>query len=180
MIKTLTLSIDEIRQLIEIADPKHRQQVLQSLTDNAATPPTEIAAEDYAETHPMALRLAEKIRRKAEAAERRRLKRQNRQEQPHQSNEETWEEKRPVEKIEIYLDEPTVDRLLWLKKNHKLWRKAINCITESIIGSSIPRQLRVQIQSLLRRLFDYIDPLIRKVNKYYDIPKQFRPRFASI
>lgn len=179
MIKTLTLSIDEIRQLIEIADPEHRQQVLQSLTDNVATPPTEIAAEDYAETHPMALRLAEKIRRKAESAKRRRLNRQKRQEQSVNPEKGIQIAELPVEKVEIMLDDATVDRLLWLKENHKLWRKAINCITGAIMGSSIPRELRYQIQYLLRRLFDYLDPLIREANKYYDTPKQFRPRFVS-
>lgn len=182
MIKTLTLSIDEIRQLIEISDPDHRNQVLKSLTDNAATPPTEIAPENYAEAPPMALRLAQKIRRKAADAERRRSRRQNKQKQILDSD---APKSKPApaktnENVVIELSEATVSRLLWLKQNHKLWCKAINCIVESISGSNIPLQLRAQIQLPLNHLFDYLNPLIHQAADYHLTPKQFRPRFATI
>lgn len=182
-IKTLSLSIDEIRQLIEISDPDHRQQVLQSLTNATTDPDEEINPDDYAETHPMALRIAEKVNKKINAAKRRRLKRSQKAKQPESetTSPTVVSERQPApdEKIFVELTAATVDRLLWLKQNHKLWRKAINCIIEAISGSNIPHQLRTQIQPLLKRLFNYLDPLIRQASQYYKTPKRFRPRFAT-
>ena len=182
--QTLSLTVEEIASLIKISDPGEQEQVMQSLIENSENPKTDIDRSDYNDAHPMAQRIAEKFRRKAKAAERRRLKRlQSPTEEttPTSKNTETLPKVQVQDNntIVLELNEATVGRLLWLKQNHKSWAKAINCIVEAISGSEIPRYLRSRLHDLLDSLFVYLEPLIRQAAIYHQTPKQYRPRFAT-
>lgn len=182
--QTLSLTVEEIAALIKITDPEAQEQVMQSLIENSQNPKTDIDNSDFTDAHPMARRIAEKFRRKAKAAERRRLKPlKTRQSESSATNRQT--EDRPTiqirkdDTIVLELNEATVGRLLWLKQNHKSWAKAINCIVEAISGSEMPRQIRSRLLDLLDYLFTYLNPLMAQASAYHQTPKQFRPRFAT-
>lgn len=181
MIKSLTLTVDEIRQLIEITDPEARRQVLQSLSDQ---PAGEINPDDYSDSHPMALRIARKIQRKEIATRRRREKRalQAQSVDAEEKNGLVGEptiEARENDLITIDLNEATVRRLLWLKQNHALWLKAVKCIVAAINGSGIPARITAQLLAGIDALFSYINPLIRQAAEYHSTPRRFRPHIAS-
>lgn len=181
-IKSLTLSVDEIRQLIELTDPEARRQVMQSLADGVEKPAETIDEATYAGSHPMARRIAEKISRKAKAAARRRAKAAQREsvdrpEKPVASQPKI--EFRSDNSVMIELSDATVGRLLWLKQNHKSWCRAIRCIVNSMIGSEIPGQILSRLSDLIDSLFRYVEPLIRQASDYRRIPKAHRPRYAS-
>lgn len=186
MIKSLSLSFDEIRQLIEISDPEHRRQVLRSLTETDETPSSEIDPEAFTGSHPMALRIAQKIRRKTQAALRRRQTRKSRQEntgpakKPALPPQQQQIDARGGDIITLELNEATVGRLLWLKQNHALWMKAIRCVVDAIAGSDLPGRIARQLNDNLNALFAYIRPLIVHASDYHSTPRRFRPRFASV
>lgn len=181
MIKSLTLTVDEIRQLIEITDPEARRQLLQSLSDQ---PAGEINPDDYSDSHPMALKIARKIQRKEIATRRRREKRvlQAQSASVKETNslvEQPTIEARKNDLITIDLNEATVCRLLWLKQNHALWLKAVKCIVAAINGSGIPARIAAQMLSGIDALFSYLNPLIRQAAEYHSTPRRFRPNIAS-
>ena len=139
---------------------------------------------DYSEAYPMAQRIAEKFRRKAKAAERRRLKREQPLTAEPASKAKEIENESKVQihddnTIILELNEATVSRLLWLKQNHKSWIKAINCIVETISGSNLPRCLRSRLNDVIDNLFLYLNPLISQASAYHQTPKKYRPRFAT-
>lgn len=181
-IKSLTLSVDEIRQLIELTDPEARRQVMQSLADGVENPAETIDETAYAGSHPMARRIAEKISRKAKAAARRRQTTAARRESVERPEKAVTSqpkiEFRCDNSVMIELNDATVGRLLWLKQNHKSWCRAIRCIVSSMIGSEIPRQILSLLSDLIDTLFRYVEPLIRQASDYRSIPKAHRPRYA--
>lgn len=180
-IKSLTLSVDEIRQLIELTDPEERRQVMQSLADGVENPAETIDEATYAGSHPMARRIAEKISRKAKAAARRRAAAALRESGDRPEKAVTSQPKiefRSDSSVMIELSDATVGRLLWLKQNHKSWCRAIRCIVNSMIGSDVPGQILSRLSDLIDSLFRYVEPLIRQASDYRRIPKAHRPRYA--
>lgn len=185
-IKTLTLSVEEILQLIDITDADSRRQVAQSLIGCSDIPSDDIDETAYSDQHPMALCLAKKVQRKVKSAHRRKQRMmEKKQSSPTKEttnrteyNSSTTAKPTPDEAICLELNEATVGRLLWLKQNHKTWCKALNCIVEAMMGSLYPKDLHSDILSLLKQLFSIVNPLINQAADYHLTPKRLRQRFA--
>lgn len=78
-IKTLTLTVDELRQMIQSVKTTDDAVMLTAAVDEAAQNPKEVDPEKF--EHPAARLLAEKFRKKAERLEKQRLARKSRREQ---------------------------------------------------------------------------------------------------
>ena len=78
-IKTLTLTVDELRQMIQSVKTADDAVMLTAAVDEAAQNPKKVDPEKF--EHPAARLLAEKFRKKAERLEKQRLARKSRREQ---------------------------------------------------------------------------------------------------
>lgn len=185
-IKSLTLSIEEIATLIEITDIEERRQVMQSLMDGAQNPSKEIVEANYAESHPMALRIAKKISRKAKAAARRRERNQQKMSQlsstesglQNKDDEMRAGARRPRE-ISLFLNDDIAHQLQWLKRNYRTFIQNLGSIAEKIEGTDLPRRICEQLQPLFDRISPIILPLAYDVDNYFKTWAPQRPKRIS-
>lgn len=192
-IKTLTLSIEEIATLIEITDTDARRQVMQSLIEGSQNPTETIVESNFADSHPMALQIARKISRKARAAHRRRLKRDQKKQQTElQKTQQPVDTEAPAsneplpeiprcnenEKVILTLNDEIVRQLQWLKRYFKPMRRNIQSVIDAITGNPITRQIFENLAPLYDRLFSYIANLAGQVENYFMTARRQRPLHA--
>lgn len=192
-IKTLTLSIEEIATLIEITDTDARRQVMQSLIEGSQNPTETIVESNFADSHPMALQIARKISRKARAAHRRRLKRDQKKQQTElQKTQQPVDTEAPAsneplpeiprcnenEKVILTLNDEIVRQLQWLKRYFKPMRRNIQSVIDAITGNPITRQIFEHLAPLYDRLFSYIANLAGQVENYFMTARRQRPLHA--
>lgn len=179
-IKSVSLSVDEIRQLLSIESAEERKEVLDVLTEGAANPEA-VDAERYLDSHPMALCLAHKISRKVEQR-RQRAESKLRRQAEEKKKERVVTAERPFERIvrssdelnEIVFNQTIVKWLLWLKRNHSSWRRSLFGVLKSLRRDVVPQELVGDLESAIEGLWDYLKPLVDRASDYYRTPSSKR------
>ncbi|MBD5214082.1 MAG: hypothetical protein HDS75_04575 [Bacteroidales bacterium] len=176
--KTITLTIDEFTQIIEISDMAIREAVLTAVR-SALEDPDSISPDDYADSHPLISTLINKIKSRAESARMRAEKRKANRALP-----------KPVSKastpgsadmmIDMPLNDSTVRRLLWVKQNYAVAIDNIMRILAAQSGNTLGRELSTCFSEIAEAVKAYLRPLIDAASGYFRTPRHLRPHTVRV
>ncbi|MDE5608218.1 MAG: hypothetical protein K2I64_04715 [Muribaculaceae bacterium] len=170
--KTITLTIDEFSQIIEISDPVLRQAILTAV-QNAAAAPDSIDLSAYTDAHPLIQSLVKKLKTRAEAARRRAEKRKAAPaKQPKQEQ--------TAAAVYMPLNDNNVRRLLWIKQHFTETIDNIMRILTAQNGNTLGQHLSVCFSEVAASVQAYLRPLIDVASNYFRTPKHRRPLTVRI
>lgn len=200
-LKTLSLTIDEINELLSIEDAGERREVAEALNAGAADPES-VDPEKYLDAHPMALCLTHKISRRMEQRRRRMEQRAKKQAERAQStagapkqNEtpgDTISENGTTlcdNQLEAIIGLPPTSlemnanvrkQLLWLNFNHRQWANRFFEVFRHMPENDLPRDFANAVRTAVDTLFRYLKPAIRRAERYHSIPEDQRPPCFTI
>ncbi|MDE5607480.1 MAG: hypothetical protein K2I64_00935 [Muribaculaceae bacterium] len=175
-IKSITLSIDEFSQILEISDPPLRKDVLAAV-QKAAADPDSIDLTAYAESHPLTQSLVKKLKTRADAARRRAEKRKTARAVTKRKN-LTVRANGMV--IDMPLNDNNVRRLLWVKQHYTETIDNIMRILTAQSDNSLGQQLSACFSEVAGAVRAYLRPLIDVASDYFRTPKHLRPQTVRV
>ncbi len=170
--KTITLTIDEFSQILEISDPALRQAILTAV-QNAVADPDTIDLSAYAD--PLTVSLLKRIKTRAEAARRRAEKRKS---APAKPKKPTAAANAPA--VYMPLNDNNVRRLLWIKQHYAETIDNIMRILTAQNGNTLGQHLSACFSEVAASVQAYLRPLIDVASNYFRTPKHRRPLTVRI
>ncbi|MDE5608601.1 MAG: hypothetical protein K2I64_06680 [Muribaculaceae bacterium] len=172
--KTITLTIDEFSQILEISDPTLRQAILTAV-QNAAAAPDSIDLSAYTDAHPLIQSLVKKLKTRAEAARKRAEKRKA---APAKPKKQTAAANAPA--VYMPLNDNNVRRLLWIKQHYAETIDNIMRILTAQNGNTLGQHLSSCFSEVASAVQAYLRPLIDVASDYFRTPKHRRPLTVRI
>lgn len=185
-IKSLTLSLSEITDILSIDDPDVRRAAIEAL-EKAAADPEKIDLEEHLDGPPVILTLVHKVHRRAEAARKRAETRaKNRLGNPLPKNHafETLFRGRKSstgDTFEVKINESVVRRLLWIKQNLPIAVDTVKRILAAYeVQNEMARTLSQTLTDTYNSVTEYLRPLSEAATRYFNTPKHRRPTTIRI
>lgn len=188
-IRTLSFSIDELKQLLSIENAADRHAVIQALTENVEEP-DKVDPDRYDRAHPMARCMAHKIKRRVELRRRRQQARERRKSEAIAAAETTVNPQAEDSSIasalsdghetSLQLNQTIIARLLWLRRNHAQWIRCFFSVFNALTGSPVPAEIAAKVKDAIAKLYRYIEPLISYGSRYYHLPARSRNPYVSL
>ncbi|MDE5608319.1 MAG: hypothetical protein K2I64_05245 [Muribaculaceae bacterium] len=172
--KTITLTIDEFSQILEISDSALREAVLTAVR-SALADPDSIDLSAYAD--PLTISLLKRIKCRAEAARRRAEKRK-----AAPAKQPKKKQTAPTNATAVYmpLNDNNVRRLLWIKQHYAETIDNIMRILTAQNGNTLGQQLSACFSEVAASVQAYLRPLIDVASNYFRTPKHRRPLTVRI
>ncbi|MDE5607569.1 MAG: hypothetical protein K2I64_01395 [Muribaculaceae bacterium] len=174
--KTITLTIDEFSQIIEISDPVLRQAILTAV-QNAAAAPESIDLSAYTDAHPLIQSLVKKLKTRAEAARKRAEKRKA---TPAKQPKKKQTTAANTTAVYMPLNDNNVRRLLWIKQHYAETIDNIMRILTAQNGNTLGQHLSSCFSEVASAVQAYLRPLIDVASNYFRTPKHRRPLTVRI
>lgn len=166
-IKSITLSITELTNLLSIDSADVRRQALEALNE-AVAEPENIDIERYRDSHPVVQAIVEKVDRRARSACRRAESRAARKQQKQDVT------------IRVEMTDSTVKRLLWLRQNlHKTLGRLNDALTAQS-DDPIGARMALIIDAVMESTSRYINPMMEAAAAYMRAPKKLRPEAMDV
>ena len=167
-IKTLTLSLSEITDILQITDPVVREAAVKAL-NIAAENPEAIDLEQYQDSPRVVRTLVEKVHRKARNARKRAEARAKKK--------SLFSYKKA---INVRVDDKVAKRLLWIKQNLPV---AVDAVTRALAGCEGEESavaLSAAVTEIFESVTDYLRPLTEGAKRYFHLPKYARPSHVAL
>ena len=173
-VKTLTLTIDEFSQILQITDLALRDAILTAVTE-AIDAPESIDLTAYADADPLLISILTRLRTRAESARKRAEKRRSSLVVPRKVT-----VSQDTKMIEMELNESNVRRLLWVRQHYAETIDNIMRILTSQSHNSLGRELSTCFGGITTAIRAYLRPLFEVAATYFRTPRHLRPRTISI
>lgn len=173
-IKSITLTIDEFSQILEISDPARREAVLTAVRDAAAAPD---CIDLSAYTDPLIHSLVKKLKARADIARKRAEKRKA---SPAVPKPRKLTVPADAMAIDMTLTEGNVRRLLWVNQHYAATIDNIVRILTAQGSNSLGQQLSACFSEVADAVKAYLSPLIDLASDYYRTPRHLRPQTVRI
>ena len=179
-IKSITLSLTELTDILELTDPAVRQAAINAL-HAAAADPENADPDSYLDAPAVVHTLVDKVHRRAKAAKKRAETRAKNKRMTLQDA--LWRERPGLQSgtIELKINESVVKRLLWIKQN---FPAAVDTVTRVLAAyeeqDDMARVISLNLNSIFRFVTAYLRPLTDVANDYFRTPKHLRPTTITI
>lgn len=178
-IKSLTLSLEEITDILSIDDPGIRRAAIDALHDSAADPES-IDLEKHLDGPSVVLTLVHKVHRRAEAAKKR-AETRAKNIKKHKEAQPRPDEKAGQETVELKINENIFRKILWTKQNYSIAVNTVLGILSFLKDTDKTAQVLFDtLTDIHSSLGEYLRPLTKVASDYFRIPKHHRPAAVTI
>lgn len=171
----VTLSMEELTELMSIADPAKRREALDAIGRCAADPAGEVKESSCGAVRAVVDRMRKCADRRARAAARRLQARKVAAPAPPSAPSTT-----EVREYKMGLDEAMARRLLWLNQHYGEWVDHVTRILRIFQDWGFGEHLSETVKTMTDVLIKYINPLIGCARDYMKMPRRMRPRAMKV